>query len=204
MAIIQRREREKENIRSRILEEARLLFFEKGYDNASIRNIAERIEYSVGTIYLHFKDKDSIMHALQGQGFAILLEQMQVLESVEQPFERLKAMGAIYLDFAKKNPEYYDLMFIARAPMNCIEENEGWQGGLKTFGYLIKVVKDCQALGQFSEHTDAETLAYAIWSAVHGIAALNIRGRCLVVSEEKRESIDVKAYKDFLLVFSKS
>ena len=204
MAIIQRRQREKENIRSRILEQARLLFFEKGYDNASIRSIAERIEYSVGTIYLHFKDKDSIFHALQLEGFGLLMAKMQVLESVEHPFERLKAMGTIYLDFAKKNPELYDLMFILRAPMNCLEEHEGWMEGLKTFNFLIKIVEECQEIGQFRNHADAETLAFSIWSSVHGIAALNIRGRCRVVSEEKRETIDVKAYRDYITMLSKS
>ena len=204
MAIIQRRQREKENIRSRILEEARLLFFEKGYDNASIRNIAERIEYSVGTIYLHFKDKDSIFHALQLEGFGLLMAKMQVLESVEHPFERLKAMGTIYLDFAKKNPELYDLMFILRAPMNCLEEHEGWLEGKKTFDFLIKIVEECQEIGQFKNHADAETLAFSIWASVHGIAALNIRGRCRVVSEEKRETIDVKAYRDYITMLAKS
>ena len=204
MAIIQRRQREKENIRSRILEEARLLFFEKGYDNASIRNIAERIEYSVGTIYLHFKDKDSIFHALQLEGFTMLMDKMQVLESVEHPFERLKAMGTIYLDFAKKNPELYDLMFILRAPMNCLEEHEGWLEGKKTFDFLIKIVKECQEIGQFRNHADAETLAFSIWSSVHGIAALIVRDRCRVVSEEKRDTIDVKAYRDYITMLSKS
>jgi AcrR family transcriptional regulator len=204
MATIPRRQKIKEDIRSRILEEAKRLFFEKGYDHASIRNIAEHIEYSVGTIYLHFKDKDSIFHALQGQGFAMLLEKMQVLESVHHPFERLKAMGSVYLDFAKKNPEFYDLMFIIRAPMNCLEDNEGWQGGMKTFGYLINIVKECQALGQFFLHKDPETLAFTIWSAVHGIAALKIRGRCRVITEEKQEDIDIKSYQDLLLMLSKN
>ena len=204
MAIIQRRQREKENIRSRILEEARLLFFEKGYDNASIRSIAERIEYSVGTIYLHFKDKDSIFHALQLEGFTMLMDKMQVLESVEHPFERLKAMGAVYLDFAKKNPELYDLMFILRAPMNCLEEHEGWMEGKKTFDFLIKIVEECQEIGQFRNHADAETLAFSIWASVHGIAALIVRDRCRVVSESKRETIDIKAYRDYITMLLKS
>jgi AcrR family transcriptional regulator len=204
MATIQRRQKVKENIRTRILEEAKRLFFEKGYDHASIRNIAEHIEYSVGTIYLHFKDKDSIFHALQGQGFALLLEKMQVLESVEHPFERLKAMGVVYLDFAKKNPEFYDLMFIIRAPMNCLEEDEGWQGGNRTFGYLVNIVKECQDLGQFLAHGDPEILAFTIWSAVHGIAAIKIRGRDRVLNDEKQADIDVKSYQDLVLMLSKS
>jgi hypothetical protein len=141
---------------------------------------------------------------LQGQGFALLLEKMQVLESVQHPFERLKAMGAVYLNFAKKNPEFYDLMFIIRAPMNCLEENEGWLGGMKTFGYLVNMVKECQELGQFLAHKDAETFAFTIWSAVHGIAALKIRGRVRVLNDEKQENIDIQSYNDLILMLSKS
>ena len=204
MTTIPRRQKVKEDIRSRILQEAKRLFFEKGYDHASIRNIAEHIEYSVGTIYLHFKDKDSIFHALQGQGFALLLEKMQVLESVEHPFERLKAMGVVYLDFAKKNPEFYDLMFIIRAPMNCVEDDEGWHQGNRTFGLLVNIVQECQELGQFLAHKDPESLAFTIWAAVHGIAAIKIRGRCRVVSEEKQENMDIQSYQDLLLMLSKN
>lgn len=204
MVTIPRRQKIKVDIRGSILEEAKRLFFEKGYDHASIRNIAEHIGCSVGTIYLYFKDKDSIFHALQGQGFAILLGKMQVLESVAHPFERLKAMGVVYLDFAKKNPEYYDLMFILRAPMNCLEEHEGWLEGKTTFDYLVHIVKECQDIGMFLAHKDPESLAFAIWSAVHGIAALKIRGRCRVITEEKQEDMDINSYQDLVLLLSKN
>ena len=103
-----------------------------------------------------------------------------------------------------KNSELYDLMFILRAPMNCLEEHEGWMEGKKTFDFLIKIVEECQEIGQFRHHADAETLAFSIWASVHGIAALNIRGRCRVENEEKRETIDVKAYRDYITMLSKS
>ncbi|HEY1434684.1 MAG TPA: helix-turn-helix domain-containing protein, partial [Thermoanaerobaculia bacterium] len=46
MGTIERRERERQELRDRILDAARELFVEQGYDAVTMRKIAERIEYS--------------------------------------------------------------------------------------------------------------------------------------------------------------
>ena len=57
MGIKERQVRQKEVLRQDILDAARDLFIEEGYENTSMRKIAERIEYSPTTIYYYFKDK---------------------------------------------------------------------------------------------------------------------------------------------------
>src|SRR5215211_3409773 len=99
MTIATRKKKEKEDKRTLILDAARKIFLEKGFTQASIRNIAEEIEHSPGTIYLYFRDKDEIFHALHEEGFGRMLEKMEPLRFVSDPFERLKAMGRVYLDF---------------------------------------------------------------------------------------------------------
>lgn len=192
-----RKEREKEELKELILRAAKDIFFEKGYAQTSIRNIADRIEYSPGTIYLHYKDKDSIFHALQQEGFKLLRQQFGVLQVVADPFERLKSMGRLYLKFAMENPEYYDLMFVIRAPMNVLEEEACWDEGQSSFNVLVSVVHECIAQGHFKGH-DAEEMAYVIWSTMHGMATISIRGRCRVISDEKRETIEILGYETFV------
>lgn len=198
-----RKEREKEQLKESILKAAREIFIEKGYEQTSIRNIADRIEYSPGTIYLYFKDKDSIFHALHQEGFVLLRQQMQVLQAVEDPFERLKAMGKIYLSFAEEHPDFYDLMFIIRAPMNALEEKDCWQEGLSAFGMLVQVVEECIGAGRFKGQ-DAEELSYVIWASLHGMVAITIRDRCHVISEEKRDGIEMIGLERFIQLLSKS
>jgi AcrR family transcriptional regulator len=53
MGIKERKAREKQNVREEILDAARTLFVKEGYEQVSIRKIAEKIEYSPGTIYLY-------------------------------------------------------------------------------------------------------------------------------------------------------
>ena len=79
-----------------------------------------------GTIYLYYKEKDDIFHALHQEGFRKLIAMMEPLQFVADPFERLKAMGLIYMDFAKNNKDFYDLMFIMQAPMN-MEKPDCWR-----------------------------------------------------------------------------
>ena len=145
MTIAKRKVRQKEELKGKILEAARSLFIEHGYEETSIRNIAERIEYSPTTIYLYFKDKDDIFFALHREGFVLLNKYFSVLAEVEHPFERLKAISKAYIKFALENREYYDLMFISRSPMSALEnrDEEKWEEGNKAFGALEMTVRQC-------------------------------------------------------------
>ena len=195
MTIANRKERQKEELRGKILEAAKDLFIKRGYDETSIRNIAERIEYSPTTIYLYFKDKDDIFYALHREGFVLLNQYLRVLQNVEDPFERLKAICKAYITFAKENGEFYDLMFISRAPMNALLKEthpEKWEEGNKAFGALIGTVAECIAEGYF-KGMDPEILSFTCWSMVHGIVSLEIRGRCSPISEMNQVDLSTKA-----------
>jgi AcrR family transcriptional regulator len=193
MTIANRKERQKEELKGKILESAKELFIEKGYEATSIRNIAERIEYSPTTIYLYFKDKDDIFYSLHQEGFRLLNQYFKVLEHVPDPFERLKTITKAYIKFALENREFYDLMFISRAPMNALKEDcEQWDEGMKSFDALVQTVSQCISLGYFSG-MDAENLSFTLWSMVHGVASLQIRDRCSVLTEEKQNGLSERA-----------
>lgn len=61
MGISERKEREREEMKTMITTAAMKMFLEDGYAKTSIRNIADAIEYSPGTIYLYYKDKDELL-----------------------------------------------------------------------------------------------------------------------------------------------
>jgi AcrR family transcriptional regulator len=188
MTIANRKERQKEELKTKILQSAKELFIEKGYDGTSIRNIAERIEYSPTTIYLHFKDKDEIFHSLHQEGFRLLNQYFKVLENVADPFERLKTVCRAYIKFALENKEFYDLMFISRVPMNCIDEKEGWDEGKRSFESLVTTVQQCIDRGYFTG-MDAENVSFTVWAMVHGVVSLQICQRCAVLTEEKQKGL---------------
>src|SRR6266853_114512 len=72
MGIKERQERDREAVSRAILDAARELFVAEGFQNVSIRKIAERIEYSPAAIYDYFPSKDDIFFALAEEGFRLL------------------------------------------------------------------------------------------------------------------------------------
>ena len=176
MAIKDRKERDKLDRRKLIIESATKLFLKEGYEKTSIRNIADDIEYSPATIYLYFKEKDEIFFQIHEQGFMLLAKDFNQFELLKDPFERLSQLGHTYLKFGINNPDYYDLMFIMRAPLNEISCHEKWDAGDGAFQVLIKTVQECIDQKLIAKE-DAHTAAMTIWSFVHGMVSLYIRER---------------------------
>lgn len=193
MTISKRKERQKEELKGKILQAARELFMQKGFEEVSIRNIAEKIEYSPTTIYLYFKDKDEIFLELHREGFALLNQYFRPLTHVADPYERLKAMNKAYIAFALENGEFYDLMFIINAPMESIKKEEAhWEEGDRAFNFLSNTIQECIDKGYFPG-MQAKVVAFTVWSMVHGIASLEVRNRCPVVEDLNEEDLAHKA-----------
>ena len=80
MGISDRKEREKRELRTKIIEATTKLLVEEGYEKTTIRKVAEAIEYSPRTVYLYFKDKDSLLMEIIEEGFASTLEKRSRLK----------------------------------------------------------------------------------------------------------------------------
>lgn len=182
----------KEISRESILKAAKDLFLKNGYRATSIRNIATEVGISPTTIYLYYKDKAEIMHALHQEGFKILSAQFSALRNVEEPFERLKAMGRCYMDFAIRNRDFYEIMFVMKEPLEHLELPKGkkkgaadpcWEEGDAAFQSLISTVADCQKHGYFKGY-NTNILALLIWSNMHGLCVLKNDGRLELLSKK--------------------
>ncbi|MCE7064792.1 TetR/AcrR family transcriptional regulator [Dyadobacter sp. CY326] len=180
MAIKERKEREKADMRNLIIDSATQLFLKQGYDKTSIRNIAEDIEYSPATIYLYFKDKDEIFYVIHENAFAILDKQFRKHDVIENPYERLIAVCKTYVRFAMENPDYYDLMFIMRAPLSQIKSEEKWNAGNCAFEYLLQTIDACLER-KLIRPADKYVLSIAVWSFGHGVVSLHVRERLCVM-----------------------
>ena len=195
MGIIERKEREREEMRQLILEAALRLFLESGFDKVSIRNIADAIEYSPATIYLYFKDKNELLFALHQQGFVKMIAEFQPIFELTDPFEKLVAMGQGYIRFAVDNPELFDLMFIMTAPMDAGDEKD-WEEGDRAFDLLKQVVKGCMDARIFRQQ-DIQVASMMIWSSIHGYTALFLRKRLGMIPECDRPQVMQDAFTLF-------
>lgn len=198
----------KTDLKQEIMDAARNLFLKEGYEATSMRKIAAAVGVSATAIYLYYKDKAEIMHSLHQEGFKILVNRFRTLHSVAEPFERLKAMGRVYIDFALNNKDYYEIMFVMKEPLKHItnkDEQGEWVEGEATFQELINTIEDCQHSGYFASY-NSHLLALLIWSNMHGLCTLENDGRLSLLTEkwgghlEKGQAIhgSFEMYADFL------
>src|ERR1700750_125063 len=114
MGIKERQERDREAVSRGILDAARELFTSEGFQNVSIRKIAERIEYSPAAIYSYFPSKDDIFFALAEEGFRLLGDpsspERQELLAGLSPLERIRAIFWRVHEFSREHPQYFALM----------------------------------------------------------------------------------------------
>ena len=112
MGIAERRLRQKEEIKSKILATAWQMVKDEGWQSLSIRKIADAIEYSVPVIYDHFESKEAILFEFGKEAFRLLSKKVrQAKEKSDDPAEQLRAIANAYWSFALKNSQYYQLMF---------------------------------------------------------------------------------------------
>lgn len=184
MGVTERKEREKLEMKSLILETATRMFVEEGFEKTSIRNIAERIEYSPATIYLYYKDKNELFFDVHEKGFEKMFEWMKPLTEVQNPLERLHQMGDMYVKFAFENPEYYDLMFIMTAPLDSLQaKGEHWDCGFQNYEVLRQTVRQCIEQ-ELMKPMDVDIATMSIFSFVHGMVSLAIRNRFVMYQAE--------------------
>ncbi len=180
MATTDRREREKQELRTKILDAARELFAAEGYEAVTMRKIAERIEYSPTAIYGHFKDKNALIRELCENDFLTFAQKFAEFLSIEDPLERLRLAGDAYVDFAIDNPQQYRLMLMTeRPPIGDEEPPNVNDPAANAYAFLKATVSDAIAKGLFRpDVTDVDLTAPTNWAALHGLVALQITAYC--------------------------
>jgi AcrR family transcriptional regulator len=170
----ERREREREEIRTRILDAARELFASEGVDAVTMRRIAERIEYSPTAIYFHFKDKEALLAELCDCDFRAFAHGFNLIAQIPDPVERLKAAGAAYVEFGLTNPSHYRLMFMTPKTTEATTISKG-NPEEDAYAFLKGIVTELMATGHFrDELTDPDLAAQVIWATMHGLVSLEI------------------------------
>jgi AcrR family transcriptional regulator len=177
MSISERRERDRLKVRSKILDAARVLFASEGYDAVTMRRIADAIEYSPTTIYLHFKDKDALIRELCLVDMASLTQALRSFAAEPEPLERLRKAGMAYVTFGIGHPNQYRLMFLSNRLHEEEQLAELGHGNPETDCYLLLLNTFTEAISQqllAPELTDPDLLAQSYWASVHGVVAMHI------------------------------
>ena len=181
MGIKERHVRDREAVRRAILDAARDLFVTEGYQNVSIRKVAERIEYSPAAIYGYFPSKDDIFFALAEEGFRLLgdpgsernRERLQHLP----PIERVHAHVWRLYEFSREQPQYFALMFVDRSVPRISREYERFAFARQMKAHMVEEIRACIDAGDLPASLDPAVAMRTLMVGLLGVAVLRLSER---------------------------
>lgn len=155
-------------VRTSLLETAARLVATEGTAGLTLRRLADEVGTSTMAVYTHFGGMQNLRRALRREGFDRLWAHLDSVRPGDDPVADLARLGWAYHHNALENPNLYRAMFMDPEPA-------GDGIGLDTFEQLVAGVRRCLDAGRFSP-ADPHLLALQLWSAAHGVMALQLSG----------------------------
>ena len=180
MGVKERQEREREAVARSILDAARDLFVAEGYQNVSIRKIAERIEYSPAAIYSYFPSKDDIFFALAEEGFRLLFASERPCDGRVDDADPIGAVRAAFwhfYQFSRKHPEYFALMFVDRSVPRITHLRERFSFISSMKERITGLIAAAVEAGQLPKGSDPYVVFRILSTVVVGAAVVHLCNR---------------------------
>jgi AcrR family transcriptional regulator len=172
MGIEERRERERAARRAAVLEAARELVREKGFNATTTRDIAERCELSEATLFWYFKSKDEIFTSLLFEGIDFMSRGIEEIRaSAATPRRKLERVWRFFSAVRAEHPEYYHVFTYLAHP----QATQWVDDGVKT--ELARRSGDdfrgfAELLRETAGPANARLVADLIWGAFIGLQVL--------------------------------
>jgi AcrR family transcriptional regulator len=176
MGVKEKRHRYKEEFRREILNSARELFIDDGYEKFSMRRLAEKIDYSPTTIYLYFKNKDDLLLAICEEVAEQFMTRLSHIRSVQsKPLEALRQAMLYLLEFAFDNPNQYEVFFLTRPNVYGPQEEFMTRESMARNSYIEfrGIVQACIKAGKL-RRMDIDVLTQVLATAPHGLITMTI------------------------------
>jgi AcrR family transcriptional regulator len=164
-------------LREEILDATERILLDTGsFEAVSIRAVADAVGVTPPSIYRHFADKTELVFDACTRhfgGFESFIRER--CDGIDDPVDRLVAMGRAYVEFGIANPEPYRLMFMTR-PDSVPDKFQGEMlAESGAFELLVSCVQACIDADRFRPgYDDVYELAIGFWARVHGLTSLLI------------------------------
>lgn len=189
---------EETNLRQKVLKASLALIGEGGLDRLSMREVARKAGVSHQAPYHHFADREAILAALAGEGFARLKQELEraAASTGEDTAKAVEAMGYAYVDFALRHPAYFQVMFRADAvPLENYPEAQRQEDA--AFARLVQMIDDAFSARPAEAR---QKIAIVCWALVHGLATLLLEGslaRKVGVSKARQRQLALEVIQTF-------
>ncbi len=198
MGILSRRQRERQERRSSILDAAESVFFSKGFAAATMDEVAAAAELSKGTLYLYFPSKDELFIGVASRAVATVADDFErIVKGSRDPAPVvLAALIAAYAQFVESHPQHFLLAIgslVSGVPLDCagagFDEHRGHIRRIT--GAVESLLERGKNEGSLRPELDAVQASAQLWAAM--IGTLLIRMNAEEMSRRFPSPVDSQA-----------
>lgn len=111
MTVRRRRAKEKQERHDEILDAAEQTFFDKGYEQTSMDDIARTAQLSRALLYVYFKDKAAIMRGVMLRAAQSLQHRFEIaMAAGATGVKQISGIGHAYHAFSVEEADYFDVL----------------------------------------------------------------------------------------------
>jgi len=167
------------DLKSALLDETARILREEGEDALSLRRLAANLGVSRTAPYNHFKNKEALLSAVAEEGFSRYAATMKAAAQRGRMLggrDQTRAVVKAYIDFARKNPEYYDLMYGSKPWRSTDPAKSLAVTARSVLRADVERLKRQQGRGQIKADLDVPRFVQVYWGTLHGISRLLLDG----------------------------
>lgn len=172
-----RKQREREQRRNEIINAAEKFFFERGYDDVTMDEIADEAEVNKALLYYYFKNKEALFFAVDLRGVRILHELYVKCANLDvNGYTKIKSMIQRLFEFSKDYPNYFRIYRYAGTERFQMSDNEDAKEilDLTTGIWRLMVEAILQGMKDGTIRKDVDPVEMSIYINVMSMSALNI------------------------------
>ncbi len=179
------------------------LILKGGLPQLTVRKIAAKIGYTVGSIYMVFENMDDLTLHIKGRTLDAIAEKMSEVQSPSAE-QNLDALARVYIKFATQNLNRWSMVFVHRVPEEA--EVPGWYQK-KLDNVYEKIEAQFVILAPELSRAQRRQMALAYLGGIHGICVLMLPTQIAGLSNkdmEKSASLLTRLFVGYDLMASTS
>jgi AcrR family transcriptional regulator len=165
------------SLREEIIDVSKELLLKDGFSKISMRKIANRVNVTATSIYLHFENKDDLLLTLIEESIQNLNKAlMEAMNPSLDPIQQLEELAGAYIKYALENPQEYEIIYMVRPEEMPKYPKEKFQEVRQTYELLSGIIQNGKDKELF-EVDNPLISAYTLWAQIHGVVTVVLNKR---------------------------
>ncbi len=173
----ERKEREKKIRQNDIVDAAERVFFAKGFEKATMDDVAGEAEFSKRTLYVYFTSKEQLYLTIMLRAFITLnnlIKKNMIEKTAQNGLDKLRIIMESWLELNQKFPDYFKAIhFYENREVDFQNPDEItralYEEGEKSFQLTVKTIEEGKLDHSIREDIDVVSTVIILWEMIIGL-----------------------------------